>query len=57
MLEIIKQTIRECEGVKSIYFININPVDDIPTEAIENDIITFNSSSSLMLEAFREANI
>jgi len=56
MCDLIKRTIKELESKKrNVYFINANSVDDIPGEAVKHDPITFNSSSSLMMEAFREA--
>jgi hypothetical protein len=58
MCDLIKRTLKELEGKKrNVYFINADPVDDIPCEAVSNNTITFDSSSSLMMEAFREASI
>jgi len=56
MLEIIIQAIKDSECKHNVYFINADPVNDIPGEAVKNNIVTFNSSSSLMMEAFREVN-
>ena len=57
MLDLIKEAIKRSESQGNVYFINVNPVDDIPCEVVKSDAISFKSSSSLMMEAFREVSI